>query len=90
MPWAPPATYGARIRNQDESRINRGKARVTMGTFQVPSALAPTCVARMRSKGGASIDRDKDGIANYCKAGIMARCHGQWNAKIEKTTAQVT
>ena len=56
-------------------RINRGKARVNRGTFQVPSALAPTCVARMRNKGGASIDRDKDGIANYCKAGIMARCH---------------
>ena len=82
--------YGARIRNKGGSRINRGKARVTRGTFQVPSALAPTCVARMRNKGGASLDSDKDGIANYCKAGIMARCHGQRNAQIEKTTTQVT
>ena len=43
VPWVPLATYGARIRNQGGSRINRGKARVTRGTFQVPSALAPTC-----------------------------------------------
>ena len=43
VPCVPLAPYGARIRNQGGSRINRGKARVTMGTFQVPSALAPTC-----------------------------------------------
>ena len=42
------------------------------------------------NKGGASIDRDKEGIANYCMAGITARCHGQRNAQFEKTMTQVT
>jgi len=42
----------------------------------------------MCNKGGASSESDKDGIANYCKAGIMVRCHGPRNVAIEKTTTQ--
>ena len=43
-----------------------------------------------RNKGGASLDSDKDGIANLCKAGIMVRCHGPRDVQIEKTMTQIT